>query len=132
MDKNILDIYNKMQRGRMGITMLTMLTFLVIVLGIGWALLGPVDTMSGMAQEWKEILLLVLGAFIGSYNRVIDFWFNSAERDNKLIEAVDHVDGKDDYEEEVTVAEPVHTVKFCDDCGEAYHCSCADEEELLP
>lgn len=118
-----------MQRGRMGITMLTMLTFLVIVLGIGWALLGPVDTMAGMAQEWKEILLLVLGAFIGSYNRVIDFWFNSAERDNKLIEAVDHVDGKDDYEEEkVTVTEPVHTVKFCDDCGEAYHCSCADED----
>jgi hypothetical protein len=127
MDKNILDIYNKMQRGRMGITVLTMLTFLVIVLGIGWALLGPVDTMAGMAQEWKEILLLVLGAFIGSYNRVIDYWFNSAERDNKLLEAVDEVDGKDDLHEE-EVAEPAPMTKFCDDCGTPYHCSCAEED----
>lgn len=126
MDKNILHIYNRMQRGRMGITLLTMITFLVIILGIGWALLGPVDTMAGMAQEWKEILLLVLGAFIGSYNRVIDFWFNSAERDNKLIEAVDNVDGNDDFEEEV--AEPAPMTKFCDDCGTPYHCSCADED----
>lgn len=116
-----------MQRGRMGITVLTMLTFLVIVLGIGWALLGPVDTMAGMAQEWKEILLLVLGAFIGSYNRVIDYWFNSAERDNKLLEAVDEVDGKDDLHEE-EVAEPAPMTKFCDDCGTPYHCSCAEED----
>ena len=110
----------------MSITLLTMLTFLVIVLGIGWALLGPVDTMAGMAQEWKEILLLVLGAFIGSYNRVIDYWFNSAERDNKLLEAVDDVDGVDDLEE--VVEEPVPMSKFCDDCGTPYHCSCADED----
>ena len=40
----------------------------------------------------KEILLLLLGAFIGSYNRVIDFWFNNAERDNLLIEKVDDED----------------------------------------
>ena len=131
MDKNILHIYNKMQRGRMGITLLTMITFLVIILGIGWALLGPVDTMAGMAQEWKEILLLVLGAFIGSYNRVIDYWFNSAERDNKLLEAVDDVDGNDDLHEE-EVVEPAPMTKFCDDCGTPYHCSCADQEELLP
>ena len=127
MDKNILHIYNKMQRGRMGITLLTMITFLVIVLGIGWALLGPVDTMAGMAQEWKEILLLVLGAFIGSYNRVIDYWFNSAERDNKLLDAVDDMDGVANIEDEVA-EEPVPMSKFCDDCGTPYHCSCAEEE----
>jgi len=115
-----------MQRGRMGITLLTMITFLVIILGIGWALLGPVDTMAGMAQEWKEILLLVLGAFIGSYNRVIDYWFNSAERDNKLLEAVDDIDEEDDIHEEVV--EPAPMSKFCDDCGTPYHCSCADED----
>lgn len=130
MDKNLLNIYNKMQRGRIGITLLTMITFLVIILGIGWALLGPVDTMAGMAQEWKEILLLVLGAFIGSYNRVIDYWFNSAERDNKLLEAVDGVDGVDDLVEEAVeeVVEPAPMSKFCDDCGTPYPCSCAEEE----
>ena len=129
MDKNLLHIYNKMQRGRMGITLLTMITFLVIILGIGWALLGPVDTIAGMAQEWKEILLVVLGAFISSYNRVIDYWFNSAERDNKLLEAVDNVDGDDDFNATKEVVEEAPVTKFCGDCGEAYHCSCAEDED---
>ena len=35
-------------------------------------------------QEWKEIMLLILGAFIGSYQRVIDFWFNNAEQDKEI------------------------------------------------
>ena len=45
------------------------------MLGIGTAILGDGDTPS-INQEWKEILLLVLGAFLGSYSRIIDFWFN--------------------------------------------------------
>ena len=45
-----------------------------------------------MSQEWKEIMLLILGAFIGSYNRVIDFWFNNAERDKEIINRADHED----------------------------------------
>ena len=45
-----------------------------------------------MSQEWKEILLLILGAFIGSYQRVIDFWFNNAEQDKEIIDRADHED----------------------------------------
>jgi len=75
-------------RNRLWITTITLLTFLFIMIGISYALLQGTE----LAQEWKEILLLVLGAFIGSYNRVIDFWFNSTERDKELIARADHED----------------------------------------
>ena len=44
-----------------------------------------VDVQSG----WKEILLLMLGGFVGSFAKVIDFWFNNAEDDTKLLEHAD-------------------------------------------
>ena len=62
-------------RNRFIITAVVLGTFFLIMLGIGGAILGPGDTPA-INQEWKEILLLVLGAFLGSYSRIIDFWFN--------------------------------------------------------
>lgn len=75
-------------RNRLWITIVTLLTFLMIIVGIGHSLIVETE----LHQEWKEILLLVLGAFIGSYNRVIDFWFNSNDRDKEMIARADHED----------------------------------------
>ena len=75
-------------RNRLWITVVTLFTFLMIIVGIGHSLIMETE----LHQEWKEILLLVLGAFIGSYNRVIDFWFNSTERDKEMIARADHED----------------------------------------
>jgi len=36
--------------------------------------------------------LLILGAFIGSYNRVIDFWFNNSQRDQIMLQKIDEED----------------------------------------
>lgn len=87
-------ILQKMMNTRWYITMIVMLTFLAILLGIVLSILFQAH----VSQEWKEILLLLLGAFIGSYNRVIDFWFNNTQRDDKLIEKVDE---ENDSEEEL-------------------------------
>jgi hypothetical protein len=81
-------ILQKMMNTRWYITVVTLVIFLTIVIGLGVGII----TKSTIDAEWKELLLLLLGAFIGSYNRVIDFWFNSAERDNLLIEKVDQED----------------------------------------
>ena len=62
-------------RNRFVITSVVLATFFLIMLGIGTAILGDGNTPA-INQEWKEILLLVLGAFLGSYSRIIDFWFN--------------------------------------------------------
>lgn len=78
-------ILQKMMNTRWYITMIVLLTFLMLLFGI----VVSIVFKAHITQEWKEILLLLLGAFIGSYNRVIDFWFNNAQRDDKLIEKVD-------------------------------------------
>ena len=42
-----------------------------------------------VTDGWKEILLLMLCGFVGSFAKVIDFWFNNQENDNKLLEHAD-------------------------------------------
>ena len=46
-------------------------------------------------SEWKEILLVMLGAFVGSWAKVIDYWFNNSERDNALLK-----EGTTNYQED--------------------------------
>ena len=57
---------------------------LIIVLMMGFMALGK-DLTAG----WKEVLLVMVGAFVGSWGKVIDFWFNNAEDDVKLLEHAD-------------------------------------------
>lgn len=85
-------ILQKMMNTRWYITMIVLLTFLMLLFGIVLSIVFQAH----ISQEWKEILLLLLGAFIGSYNRVIDFWFNNAQRDDKLIEKVDEENDNSD------------------------------------
>ena len=68
------------QRNRFAITSVVLGTFFLIMFGIGYAIIGHTDAPR-VDQEWKEILLLVLGAFLGSYSRIIDFWFNTKDDD---------------------------------------------------
>lgn len=68
------------QRNRFAITSVVLGTFFLIMFGIGYAIIGHSDAPR-VDQEWKEILLLVLGAFLGSYSRIIDFWFNTKDDD---------------------------------------------------
>ena len=46
-----------------------------------------------IAENWKEMLLILLGAFVGNLNKVVDYWFNSEDRDKMLIQKVDEEDG---------------------------------------
>jgi hypothetical protein len=89
-------------RNRFVITAVVLGTFFLIMMGIGGAILGDGDTPA-INQEWKEILLLVLGAFLGSYSRIIDFWFNGKDDDPVLPPAAPVEEGMP---------------KFCDNCGD--------------
>ena len=59
--------------------------FSVILALMIYFMSNGVDVQGG----WKEILLLMLGGFVGSFAKVIDFWFNNAEDDAKLLEHAD-------------------------------------------
>jgi hypothetical protein len=60
------------------VTIMVIITFCLIILGV----LGSIHTNTEVAGEWKEILLLLLGAFIGSYGKIIDYWFGGKETNN--------------------------------------------------
>ena len=59
--------------------------FAVILILMIYFMAQGKDVTSG----WKEILLLMLGGFVGSFAKVVDFWFNNQENDNKLLEHAD-------------------------------------------
>jgi hypothetical protein len=61
------------------LTIIVIITFCVITLGI----LLSIHTNTEVAGEWKELLLLLLGAFIGSYGKIIDYWFDINKKDDK-------------------------------------------------
>ena len=45
-----------------------------------------IATGKEISEGRKDVLLVLIGAFVGSWSKVIDFWFNNAEQDNTLLE----------------------------------------------
>lgn len=83
------DLLNLMMKRRWWITALVLGGFVVIIGGIFFAILDK----SPISGEWKELLLLLLGAFIGSYSKIIDYWFSDTDKDKMLVQKMDEEDG---------------------------------------
>lgn len=82
-------LLTSMMNKRLAISSVVLLTFLAIIIGIGAA----IHTNTEMSEQWKEMLLLLLGAFIGSYGKIIDYWFSDADKDKLLVQKMDEEDG---------------------------------------
>ena len=92
-DKNrFYYMLQQMQANRWKITTIVLSLFFFIILGINASVLFKVK----IEESWKEMLLILLGAFVGNLNKVVDYWFNSEDRDRMLIQKVDEEDGKTD------------------------------------
>ena len=83
------DLLNKMMARRWYITAMVLGGFILIIAGIFAAVVGQ----TAMAGEWKELLMLLLGAFIGSYGKIIDYWFSDTDKDKMLVQKMDEEDG---------------------------------------
>jgi hypothetical protein len=79
----------QMQANRWRITAIVLGLFTLIIVGINAA----VFMGASIGEDWKELLLILLGAFVGNLNKVVDYWFNSEDRDKMLIQKVDEEDG---------------------------------------
>lgn len=89
MNTGFRELLNSMMTRRWLITLIVLLTFMATALGIMISI--HMDTTVG--QEWKELLLLLLGAFIGSYGKIIDYWFSDTDKDKMLVQKMDEEDG---------------------------------------
>ncbi len=83
------DLLNAMMKRRWWITALVLGGFMFIMAGMFFAIFNK----SEIAGEWKELLLLLLGAFIGSYGKIIDYWFSDTDKDKMLVQKMDEEDG---------------------------------------
>ncbi len=89
-DKNrFYYMLQQMQANRWRITAIVLGIFILIILGIN----SGVFMGATINEDWKEMLLILLGAFVGNLNKVVDYWFNSEDRDKMLIQKVDEEDG---------------------------------------
>jgi len=82
-------LIDSVMKKRMVISAIILMTFLGIIVGIGVA----ISTQSTISEVWKEFLLLLLGAFIGSYGKIIDYWFSDTDKDKMLVKKMDEEDG---------------------------------------
>ena len=55
--------------------------------GLLMLMLSFIAMQRDLMPEWKEVLLVLLGAFVGSFSRVIDHWFNNSQAEEKLLES---------------------------------------------
>ena len=88
-DKNrFYYMLQQMQANRWRITAIVLGLFTLIIVGIN----AGVFMGASIGEDWKEMLLILLGAFVGNLNKVVDYWFNSEDRDKMLIQKVDEED----------------------------------------
>jgi hypothetical protein len=83
------ELLGNMMKRRWFITAIVLGGFMIIIMGIFGAILNK----SAIEGEWKELLLLLLGAFIGSYGKIIDYWFSDTDKDKMLVQKMDEEDG---------------------------------------
>jgi len=92
---NFTDIVKRMLVARAIMSYVIVLSFFGIIIGIGHAM----HTQTEISGEWKEILMLLLGAFIGAFSKVVDHWFKDSDKDKMLIEKVSREISKKNEEE---------------------------------
>ena len=83
------DLLNSMMKRRWYISAMVLGGFMMIIAGMFTAIAAKTE----IAGEWKELLLLLLGAFIGSYGKIIDYWFSDTDKDKMLVQKMDEEDG---------------------------------------
>ena len=83
------ELLNSMMQRRWFISAMVLGGFMMIIAGMFTA----IAMKTPMAAEWKELLLLLLGAFIGSYGKIIDYWFSDTDKDKMLVQKMDEEDG---------------------------------------
>ena len=84
----LADIIKRTIISRVVLSYIIVFSFFGVIFGIGHAM----HTDTEISGEWKEILLLLLGALIGSFGKIIDYWFKDSDKDKQLIDKINEQD----------------------------------------
>jgi hypothetical protein len=75
-DKPMKDINTDKHRQRFGIFIASIFAF---TLGF---IFFQIQTERPLDGEWKELILVLIGALIGNFGKIIDFWFGHRPTNN--------------------------------------------------
>ena len=67
------------ERHRIILSIVIVISFLLTIHGINVGIHQEIKLNS----EGKELLLLLLGALIGNFGKVVDYWFGSKDKEKK-------------------------------------------------
>ena len=70
-------------RKRFWVTLLMIILFFYLLAILSAGILGMVELTGG----WKDILNIMLGAYLATFAKVINFWFDSSKDDSKILDA---------------------------------------------
>ena len=70
-------------RKRFWVTLLMIILFFYLLAILSGGILGMVELTGG----WKDILNIMLGAYLATFAKVINFWFDSSKDDTKILDA---------------------------------------------
>ena len=79
------DLLNSLMEKRWYVTAIVLGIFILILLGLFVAIMFNVEVPAGL----KEILLLLVGVFSGSYNKIIDYYYSDSDKDKLLVAKMD-------------------------------------------
>ena len=78
-NEKLVDTIHYRQKKRFVVTIFMLLLFLYLMGFMAASIMNGSDLLGG----WKDILNKMLGAFLGSFSKVIDFWFDKNDKQDK-------------------------------------------------
>ena len=82
-NKGLLRSFEYKLRKRFWVTLLMIILFFYLLAILSGGILGMVELTGG----WKDILNIMLGAYLATFAKVINFWFDSSKDDSKILDA---------------------------------------------
>jgi hypothetical protein len=109
--KAFVNIIKKEFWGRVLLSTIIVGSFFLVLVGIEHAMISDHE----LDKDWKEILMLLLGALIASFSKVIDFWFKDHQHDQQILDKIStHGDGSQPSGPSAPAVDP--NACQCEDC----------------
>ena len=82
-NKSLLKNLEYKLKKRFWVTLFMLLLFFYLLAILSGGILGMVELTGG----WKDILNIMLGAYLATFAKVINFWIDSRKDDSKILDA---------------------------------------------
>ena len=77
----LLEVIKDRQRKKFHLS-LALISIKLILVGI---IAAGIMTKNPLTEGWKEVILVIVGGYISSFAKLVEFWYNSPADDQELV-----------------------------------------------